>query len=171
MQQKSRTACEEAGWSFQLFVADAYGALRAHARGFVARFIKRYHHKLQPLDEPQGGRDIWCTISTAVISRPAQQLCQLSLIDNPLGLPPQALDLRSARSTSSTLPLLNLRDEHQGFKVLGVPMGSSVYVQKALEETTGKIQQFCERLVDLEHPQMGFILLRQCCGTLASSNG
>ena len=103
-QQKSRTACEAAGWSFQPFVADTYGALRADARGFVARFIKRYHHKFPPLDEAQAGRAIWCTISTAVISRAAQQLCRLSLIDNPLGLPLQALDLRSARSTSSTLP-------------------------------------------------------------------
>ena len=102
--KKSRTACEAAGWSFQPFVADTYGALRADARGFVARFIKRYHHKFPPLDEAQAGRAIWCTISTAVISRAAQQLCRLSLIDNPLGLPLQALDMRPARSTSSTLP-------------------------------------------------------------------
>ena len=59
------------------------------------------HHKFQPLDEAQAGRAIWCTISTAVISRAAQQLCRLSLTDNPLGLPLQALDLRS---TLSTLP-------------------------------------------------------------------
>ena len=103
-QQKSRTTCEAAGWSFQPFVADTYGTLRADARGFVARFIKRYHHKFQPLDEAQAGRAISCTMSTVVISRAAQQLCRLSLIDNPLGLPLQALDLRSARSTSSTLP-------------------------------------------------------------------
>ena len=96
-QQKSRTICEAAGWSFQPFVADTYGTLRADARGFVARFIKRYHHKFQPLDEAQAGRAVWCTMSTVVISRAAQQLCRLSLIDNPL-------DLRSARSTSSTLP-------------------------------------------------------------------
>ena len=32
--KKSRTACEAAGWSFQPFVADTYGALRADARGF-----------------------------------------------------------------------------------------------------------------------------------------
>ena len=61
--------------------------------------------------------------------------------------------------------LVDIRDEHQGFEVIGVPMDRSVSVQKALEETTGKVERFCEQLVDLEHPQMGFILLRQCCGT------
>ena len=49
--------------------------------------------------------------------------------------------------------------------MLGVPLGGSAYVQRALEETTAKVEQFCGRLVDLDHPQMGFIVLRQCCGT------
>ena len=66
--------------------------------------------------------------------------------------------------------LVDIREESQGFKVLGVPMGSvpmggSHYVKEALAETTGKVEHFCKQLVDLEHPQMGFILLRQCCGT------
>ena len=43
-------------------------------------------------------------------------------------------------------------------------MGGSTYVRKALEETTAKVEHFCEQLVDLDHPQMGFLLLRQCCG-------
>ena len=60
---------------------------------------------------------------------------------------------------------VDIRDENQGFKVLGVPMGGDGYVKKALEETTGKVEQFCGQLVDLDHPQIGFILLRQCCGT------
>ena len=74
---KSHGACAAAGWVFQPFMADTYGALRADARGFVARFIKRYHHTFQPLDEAQAGRDIWCTISTAVISRAEQHLSRL----------------------------------------------------------------------------------------------
>ena len=44
-------------------------------------------------------------------------------------------------------------------------MGGSVYVKKALGETTAKVEQFCEQLISLDHPQIGFILLRQCCGT------
>ena len=27
------------------------------------------------------------------------------------------------------------------------------------------VAHLCEQVVDLDHPQMGFILLRQCCGT------
>ena len=25
--------------------------------------------------------------------------------------------------------------------------------------------EFCEQIINLDHPQMGFILLRKCCGT------
>ena len=39
--RKSRQACEAAGWAFQPFVADTYGAMRADARGFTSRFIKQ----------------------------------------------------------------------------------------------------------------------------------
>ena len=60
---------------------------------------------------------------------------------------------------------VDIQDDTQGFKVLGVPMCGRAYVKKALEGTSGKVEQFCEQLVDLYHPQMGFILLWQCCGT------
>ena len=61
--------------------------------------------------------------------------------------------------------LADIRDENNGFKVLGVPMGGSAYVKKALEEISEKVEQFCDQLITLDHPQMGFVLLRQCCGT------
>ena len=60
---------------------------------------------------------------------------------------------------------VDIRDENQGFKVLEVPLGGSSYVKKVLEETAENVAHFCEQVVDLDHPQMGFILLRQCCGT------
>ena len=60
---------------------------------------------------------------------------------------------------------IDIRDESKGFKVLGVPMGGSLYVKKALEETAETVAQFCDQVAALDHPQMGFILLRQCCGT------
>ena len=59
-QVKSRQECEAAGWVFQPFVADTYGALRADARDFVKRFIRQYHQKFYPLDEAEAGRAIWC---------------------------------------------------------------------------------------------------------------
>ena len=60
---------------------------------------------------------------------------------------------------------VDIRDENQGFMVLGIPMGVHAYVKQALEETAAKVEHFWEQLVKLEHPQIGFILLRQCCGT------
>ena len=102
--KKSLEACRAAGWSFQPFVADTYGALRADARDFVKRVIKRYNHKVQPLDEAEAGRAIWSTVSAAVMSRAAQQLSRLTALDSPLGMPPHALRLHTCRQRSSTLP-------------------------------------------------------------------
>ena len=67
------------------------------------------HTKFYPLDEAQAGRAIWSTISTAVICRAALQLHRATLADSPLGMPLQGLDLRTARSTSSTLPTAQKR--------------------------------------------------------------
>ena len=107
-QQKSRQQCEAAGWKFQPFVADTYGALHAEAREFVSNFISRYHSKVASLDEAEAGRAVWSTISAAVVSRAAQQLCRLALTDAPFGLPLRALQLRTPRLTSSTLPFPHL---------------------------------------------------------------
>ena len=49
---------------------------------------------------------------------------------------------------------VNITDEKQGFKVLGVPMGGKKFVKKALEETARKVAQFCEEVIKMEHPQM-----------------
>ena len=49
--------------------------------------------------------------------------------------------------------------------MLGVPFGGTLYVQKILAETAGKVAEYCDKAAALDHPQMGFILLRQCCGT------
>ena len=47
---------------------------------------------------------------------------------------------------------VDLRDESKGFKMLGAPMGGSLYVKKALEETAEKVAQFCEQVAALDHP-------------------
>ena len=67
-QRKSQQACEAAGWAFQPFVSDAYGALRAYARRFISRFISRYHHKFYPLDEAEPAQAMWTTIPVAAVS-------------------------------------------------------------------------------------------------------
>ena len=88
-EQKGKRLCEAAGLAFQPFVADTYGAMRQNAREFISRFIRKYSHKFAPLDEAEAGRAIWCTISTAIISRAAKQLCGLTSADSPLGMPLQ----------------------------------------------------------------------------------
>ena len=115
-QQKSRREGEAAGWMFQPVVADTYGVLRANARGFASRFIHRYHNKFF---FPLAGHAIWSTISSAIVGHAAQQICRLALTDTPLGLPNRALDLRTAPSTSSTLPVrevLNILCDSRGIK-------------------------------------------------------
>ena len=107
-QQKSRQQCEAAGWRFQPFVADTCGALHAEAREFVSNFISRYHSKCAPFDEAEAGRAVWSTISAAVVSRAAQQFYMLALTDALFGLPLRALQLRTPRLTSSTLPFPHL---------------------------------------------------------------
>ena len=166
---------------FQPFVADICGTLRAHARGFVSRFIHR-HQKKFPSAEAEAGLAIWSTSSDMVaglvknrffvlfvffpqqmfflffflqcfafgtrlyypqkkkirvgnktgffciicffsstkknmfffqtqpciLRRAAQQICRLALTDTPLGIPNRALDVRTARSTSSTLSVVTL---------------------------------------------------------------
>ena len=82
--KKSQDACRAAGWVFQPFVADTFGALRSDARSFVTRFIKNYHHRIAP-NNAEAGKAVWSAISGAVVSRAAQQLNILSITDSPLG--------------------------------------------------------------------------------------
>ena len=102
--KKSSSACQAAGWGFQPFVADSYGAMRSDARGFISHFIHGYHQRFSPLDEKEAGRTIWSSIFSAIVSRAAQQLGQLSMIVSPFGVPTNGLELRTSRMVSSTLP-------------------------------------------------------------------
>ena len=102
--RKSQLACQAAGWHFQPFVADCFGALRADARAFISRFIHRYHQCFYPLSEAEVGRAVWGAVSAAVIARPAMELGRLTLADSPVGMPLGALNLRTSRLKTSTLP-------------------------------------------------------------------
>ena len=48
--------------------------------------------------------------------------------------------------------------------MLGVPMGHPTYVLNELAKATHLVQEFCDRLIGLEHPQAAQLLLRFCCG-------
>ena len=111
--KKSQEACRAAGWVFQPFVADTFGALRSNARTFVTRFIKNYHHRIAD-DEQQAGKAVWSAISAAAISRAAQQLGRLTIADNPLGMPLNGLALQTSRTLLSTLPLPQSRPHDRG---------------------------------------------------------
>ena len=61
--------------------------------------------------------------------------------------------------------MVDLTKESEGFKVLGVPFGGDNYVRCILNETASKVNIFCDRVEEPEHPQIGVLLLRSCCGT------
>ena len=44
-------------------------------------------------------------------------------------------------------------------------MGGVDFVKQALQETAVKVKDCCDAVEQLDHPQMSFILLRQCNGT------
>ena len=91
--------------------------MRHDARDFVSRLIRKCSCKFAPLDETEKARAIWCTVSTAIISRAAQQLCRLLSADSPLGMPLQQLNLHPARTSSSTISTAtlphNMGNNHQ----------------------------------------------------------
>ena len=46
-------------------------------------------------------------------------------------------------------------------KILGVPFGGDNYVRRILNETVEKVNFYCDRVEELEHPQIGVLLLRK----------
>ena len=58
---------------------------------------------------------------------------------------------------------VDISDEKQGFKVLGIPMGGKEYVKKAFEETAYKVAQFCEGVVSWSILKWA----SSCCGYAA----
>ena len=49
-------------------------------------------------------------------------------------------------------------------KVLGTPLGGDQFVRDALQATVGKMRQFCDRVISLDHTQASLALLRKCTG-------
>ena len=54
-ERKSKEACRAAGWEFQPFVADTYGAIRSDAPALISRLIHRHHSRFFPLSEAEAG--------------------------------------------------------------------------------------------------------------------
>ena len=103
----TKAQCHAAGWFFQPFVADTYGALRSDARWcLVSRLITRYSAKFYPLTESEAGKSIWAAISGATMARVGLQLGRLHILDKPLGMPLNTLNLYTNRLGSSILPTL-----------------------------------------------------------------
>ena len=104
-ERKSKEACRAAGWDFQPFVADTYGALRYDARNLISRLISRHHARFFPLSEAEAGSAVWSAISAAAVSRAAFQLGRLMTMDNPNGMPLHTLNLSTSRQAISTATL------------------------------------------------------------------
>ena len=119
-QRKSEVQCRAVGWTFRPFVADTFGALHCDARALVSRLISRHHGKFLPLTEAEVGKAVWSTVSSAAIGRAAMQLGRLTIADKPMGLPIDALDLRTSRLRSSTLPFVH-NPEDMGINDITAP--------------------------------------------------
>ena len=48
--------------------------------------------------------------------------------------------------------------------MLGVPLGGAEFKQAELQVLLLKVAKFCQRVVDLDHPQAAMLLLSKCCG-------
>ena len=80
----------------------------------ISRFIKRYSTRFFPQTEAEVGKAVWTTISGATMARVALQLGRLSILDKPLGMPLNILDLFTNRQHSSILPQLLPNDKNMG---------------------------------------------------------
>ena len=90
-------------------MADTYGAIRTDARALVSRLIHRHHQRFFPLTEAEVGKAVWSAVSSAAISRAACQLGRLTIVDNPLGMSINTLDLSTCRMKSSVSPAAHLQ--------------------------------------------------------------
>ena len=96
-----------------------YGAIRCDGRQFLGNLISRAA-KLNPLlDKAQLATTVWQAVSTAAISRAAQQLAAVSEMDAPLGL-----DLRLLDRIPPTAPTGDLHLESEATDVDDEDMGN-----------------------------------------------
>ena len=84
--------CEEAGWVYQAFPVDTFGALHAESRQFVGRLIKKAIKANPFADAARTASAIWRGVSAAAVGRAAKQLAQMAEYDSPLGLNLKVLD-------------------------------------------------------------------------------
>ena len=98
---KSRAPCNTDNWDFEPFVADTYGTLSSDARAMIRHLINRRHQRFEPLTPAETGRAFWSTLTGAVVSRAAMQLNRHALIDRPLGMAFDGLDLLTGRSATT----------------------------------------------------------------------
>ena len=98
---KSRAPCNTDNWDFEPFVADTYGTLSSDARAMIRHLINRRHQRFEPLTPAETGRAFWSTLTGAVVSRAAMRLNRHALIDRPLGMAFDGLDLLTGRSATT----------------------------------------------------------------------
>jgi len=72
--------CAEAGWGFQPFVMDTYGAIRADARNLIHELVKKIRHLTSEEEATKFATKAWSLLTAAGISRAAIQLTATSRI-------------------------------------------------------------------------------------------
>ena len=148
--KRSLALCESAGWSFSPFVADTFGAIRCDARAFITRVIKRHTSRFAPMTDTDVGAATWSAITSAVVARAAMQLGRLSIIDQPLGMNLNGLDLRRNRGPTSHT-ICGIKQEPSSTSSSSPPdMGTNVLAQPSPVETVQE-EHDSFSLVDRQH--------------------
>jgi len=70
--------CAKAGWGFQPFIADTFGAIRADARHFIQRLIQTKKERTDGIEASRFAASLWAMLSEAVVSRAAIQIAHAS---------------------------------------------------------------------------------------------
>jgi len=64
----------------------------------------------------------------------------------------------------SKITRVSATDSSSGIKVLGTPLGDDLFIRGSLETVVTKMQDFCQRVISLDHTQACLALMRQCTG-------
>ena len=70
---KYRGICEKAGWTFEPFVCDTYGAMTQNARTTLSLAVKKLKPEDRYYESTSGYAAVWRGVSAAIVSRAAEQ--------------------------------------------------------------------------------------------------
>jgi hypothetical protein len=126
--------CAEAGWGFQPFVMDTYGAIRADARHVVHDLITKIRRLTTDEDASKFASKAWAILTASGISRAAIQLATTSKV------------LQSGPSTS-----LQVTPSATSVAAMGNDIGTDTTSQPSLPVVTNMVTDAQDREAELSN--------------------